>query len=393
MKTFVLFTFAIYGIGGTQIYARNKMLYMQKKGWNTCMVTTEPGDEILVKEMEPFKAGVFPELMRNPYLYSPWKRKHIIKRVIGYIFKFTNSSDEIVIESNFMAITPWAELIAEKLKIKNLIFLIQEDYNIKSKKYLDFFYFKYKRGELAVNTPQALSILFKDYPNFDKSDNSYLSAYCSNVVEDCKSVLGDSLEEADYNIGSVGRINKPFVLPMVEQLVRYVLSKPERTFNLVFFGGSPVKEDIDNIRKATEGISNIKVLVTGPIFPVPLCDLKKMDVCVSSAGAALTSTDAGILTIAVDAIDYEPIGIVKCTTNNIIHRGKSAKANMSDLLDQILIEKKYEGILYPQIMDYSAFFDLHVNWLSKSEKKLDYYKVKKLAPKLLSQLAYFIRLF
>lgn len=212
MRTYILFTFAIFGIGGTQIYARNKLLYMQRLGWKTCMVTTEPGKEVLVKEMGQYIDGVFPQLMKNPYLYAPCKRKKILKRIFKYLQSYISDSSEIVIESNFMAITPWAELIAQKLNAKHFIFLIQEDYNIKSKKLLDFFSYKYDKEELAANTPQAISILFKGYRHINKGQSNFLSAYCANVVEDCESILTGRLSEADYNIGSIGRINKPFVL-------------------------------------------------------------------------------------------------------------------------------------------------------------------------------------
>lgn len=385
-----MFTFAIYGIGGTQIYARNKLQYMQNHGWKACMVTTEPGKDIMVKEMYPFKDGVFPELMRNPYFYNVRQRKKIINKVLKYIFNFANPADEIVIESNFMAITPWAELVAKELNARNFIFLIQEDYNIQSKRYLDFFYFKYNRGELAVNTSQALYILFKNYPNFKDRGNCFLHAFCSNVVEDSESILMDKLKNADFNIGSVGRINKPFVLPMVSKIAEYVTCYPDYTFNLVLFGGSPNPEDIQAITNITNPVKNLNTLITGPIFPIPLCDLRNMDVCISSAGAALTSTDAGVLTIAVDALDFEPIGIVKVTTNNIIHRDKNDNASLPDLLNQILFEKKYTGLLKPHIENYTEYFNEHEVLLSKADLTKAYYDVSKMSPGLIGRLKLFV---
>lgn len=388
MQTYILFTFAIYGIGGTQIYARNKLLYMQKHGWKTCMVTTEPGTDIFVKELNPYINGVFPELMRNPYLYSSRQRHDIINNVVNYIYMFASPDNEIVIESNFMAITPWAELIAEKLKAKNFIFLIQEDYNIKAKKYLDFFYFKYLRGELAANTPQALNILFKGYKNIEENPQNYLSAFCSNVIEDCDSVLKDKIKDADFNIGSIGRINKPFVLPMIKKVVQYVKHYPQYSFNLVLFGGSPDNEDISAILSETSDISNLNTVITGALFPIPLCDIKAMDVCISSAGAARTSTDAGILTISMDAMDFEPIGIVNCTTNDTIHRGNSPVIPLSELLDCVLFEKKYDGVLNENRIDYTSNFDRDVPIVIRKSPSINYYDVRRMAPNILNRIKY-----
>ncbi|MCM1139269.1 MAG: hypothetical protein NC453_11930 [Muribaculum sp.] len=350
------------------------------------MVTTEPGNEILVKEMQPYTQGVFPELMRNPFLYTPRHRKKIITSVVSYIRTFCPEGDEILIESNFMAITPWAELIAEKLKARNFIFLIQEDYNIRSRKLLDFFSFKYDRRELAVNTKTALQILFRNYRNIPEDDDRCLSAYCSNVVEECQSILGEKLKEADYNIGSIGRINKPFVLPMVQDLIEYVKTHPQLRFNLVFFGGSPYPNEVESIRNVCETIGNLNLVITGPLFPIPLCDVKKMDVCISSAGACWSATDAGVPTISIDANDFKPIGIIRITTENSIHRGDIPPIPIGELLDDILINHKYDGVLSTKTVDYFRNFEGHEKMIKSAKSNLEYYSVKRTAPNLLSRL-------
>ena len=63
-----------------------------------------------------------------------------------------------------------------------------------------------------------------------------------------------------------------------------------------------------------------RVKITGPIFPVPKAMLDRMDVFISCAGAARTSSDAGYITITMDSTDFEPIGILGYTTNDNVHR-------------------------------------------------------------------------
>lgn len=384
MKTYVLFTFAIYGIGGTQIYARNKLLYMQSLGWKTCMVTTEPGTEILVKDLAPYQNGVFPELMQNPYLLSKVQRNKIIGKVISYIREFATANDEVIIESNFIAITPWGELIAKRLYARHFIFLIQEDYRIKSKPYLDFLFYKYQRGELAANTKNALPILFADYANYQPHPGHYMNAFCSNVIEDVPSVIEGILPKADYNIGSIGRLNKPFVAPMTQQIADYAANNQDKIFNLVFLGGSSDKKDIETVKDAVKNVCNINLHITGPLFPVPLCDVMAMDLFIASAGACRTSSNAGKLTISVDAIDYQPIGIIGVTTDQSIHRGNEPIVPLSKLLDEILIEKKYTNPPVNQGNDYSKVFANDVPYILKDSGKQEYYKIRKLAPKLSS---------
>lgn len=389
MKKYVFFTFAIFGIGGTQIYVRNKILYMQKLGWETVVVSTEPGEKVLVKELCPYTKGVFPQLLKNPYLYTKQERNFILNELSSYI---GNSADEIVIESNFMGITPWGELLAERLKAQHFIFLIQENYSIKSRKYLEFFEFKYKRGELAVNTRCALKQLFEGYREISNDKTCDLAAVCSNVVEDCESNIESNLENADFYIGSIGRINKPFVLPMVEEISRYAKKHSDHTFQLVLFGGSPEVEDINRILEKEKESDNLYIYITGPIFPIPRQVIKKMDVFIASAGAAKTSSDEGCLTIAIDANDFQAMGILGCTTNDIIHRSfKDINYTTEQLLDQILYEKKYFNV-HPKVdiesSDYMIAFEKHELYRSSATKDKSYYPVKIMAPKVITRFLY-----
>ena len=76
MKKYVFITFAAAGIGGTQIYVRNKLLFLREKGYDVTVIVTEPpgGQKVVVKELEPYVKNCFPELTINPRLYT--KRRH-----------------------------------------------------------------------------------------------------------------------------------------------------------------------------------------------------------------------------------------------------------------------------------------------------------------------------
>ena len=68
-----------------------------------------------------------------------------------------------------------------------------------------------------------------------------------------------------------------------------------------------------------------------------------MDVFISCAGAARTSSDAGYITITMDSTDFEPIGILGYTTNDNVHRNpEKPHQSTMELLEEILYQKKYE---------------------------------------------------
>ena len=277
MKKYVILTFAVAGIGGTQIYVRNKILFLRSLGWDVTVICTETGDDVVVKELIPYKGHSMPELIKNPFLFSKTQRNEIFGRMRSWI---GDGYDETVIETNIMPATTWGEMLAEQIGAKHFIFLIQEDYSLSDIRYMKFFDFKYQRGELAANTKYALKQLFDGYREIPDSQCGELLAVCYNVVEECESEHDLGIAQADYHIGSIGRLNKPFVLPMVKDVVTFARSHTDKTMQLVFFGGSPVQNDYDDIYAAATGASNLSVYITGPIFPVPRHLLKKMDVFV-----------------------------------------------------------------------------------------------------------------
>lgn len=391
---YIFLTFAVCGIGGTQIYIRNKLNYLRKRGWKICVVTTEPGESIIIPELEPYKSGIFNELTYNPYLFTSRQRNRILDRVTEYIRRFGDTSGKIVIESSYIGISPWGELLAERLSAKHFIFFIQEDYRFRVDTYRQFFSFKFDRGELAVNSHKALSTLFEGFRIVSDSKNYQLSPYCSNSVEDCPSKIDKDLPKADFYIGSFGRINKPFVLPMVDDLIKYAKKNPDKTYHLVLFGWTDNPMHLEYLDSRIKDVDNLSFLVTGPIYPIPRCDIKKMNVFISTAGAVWATFNEGQLTISIDDTDLKPIGIMGHTTMNSLHRDNEPIVELESLLDDILIDKKYlpeEKNISRAEEIYEPKFDMQMDFITRSSQLYQYYPIKKLKPRLLSKLFFGIR--
>lgn len=386
MKKYIFLTFAVSGIGGTQIYIRNKIKYLKSKQWDVSVICTEPGHSICVEELKEYENCVIPELMSNPYIFTNAERKQIINKakiMIGEI------SQDTIIESNFIQVNLWGELIAKELGVKHFVFLIQEDYSIKDKRYIDFYDYKYTRMELAANTPYALRMLFKGYRNIQDGKECFLRAICHNTIEECDTNHIDSIVEADIHIGSIGRVNKPFVIPMINDVCQFADLHTDKKIQLVLFGGSPDFNDYTRIQDIAKSHSNLCVYITGPIFPIPKSLLDMMDVFISSAGSATTTSDVGYFTITIDANDYKPIGLLGYTTNDTVHRAPTAEYEETTvLLEDIIIDKKYgdASILYENCEDeIEKEFDRHMEFIS-FETKGEYYNIKKMQPKLVTRL-------
>lgn len=389
MKKYVFLTFAVSGVGGTQIYVRNKLLFLQKHGYDVTVICTEPGNDVVVKELKPYEQFVLPQLLKNPYLFSKKDRKRIIDKMTGWI---GDTDCEVVIETNFIQVNLWGELLAKEIGAKHFAFLIQEDYSLSDLRYMKFYDFKYNRGELAGNTDYALSTLFEGYREIPDSKKGGLIAVCYNTIEDCDSEHDKGVVQADYYIGSIGRVNKPFIDPMVDDICDFVKGYPDKHFHLMFFGGSPDDSDYKAIYERVDKVENLSVYITGPIFPVPRHLLKKMDVFISAAGAARTSSDDGYITITIDTVDFEPIGILGYTTNDNVHRNPQLPHESTKcLLKRILIDKEFDGVKPPMVVsspDYMEVFKEHMQYLSESTDTKEYYDIKAVRPKVMSILSY-----
>ena len=391
MKKYVFLTFAVSGIGGTQIYVRNKLLFLKHYNWDVSVICTEPGHNVCVKELLPFEDCVVPQLMSNPYIFNKKQRGEVIRKLRSFIGAVDNEN-EIVIESNFVQVNLWGEILAKEIKAKHFVYLIQEDYSLSDMRYMKFYDFKYRRGELAGNTEYALSQLFDGYRKIPEDKTGELIAVCYNTIEECESEHDKFIKETDFHIGSIGRINKPFVDYMIQDIIKFANKHCEKSIQLVMFGGSPDNDDIQRIYSSVADIRNLDVYITGAIFPVPKHLLDKMDVFISSAGAARTSSDAGYITITIDANDFEPIGILGYTTNDNVHRNPELPhEKTATLLDEILIERKYDNI-QPKVAlsspDYMEVFKTHMQYLSESTDIKEYYNVAKLKPRLITRLSY-----
>ena len=130
------------------------------------------------------------------------------------------------------------------------------------------------------------------------------------------------------------------------------------------------------IRESLGKYPNVRVYITGLLFPIPAKLLYSVDVFLSSAGSAFATANLGIPTISYDANDLQPIGILQHTTQNSIFRGPGEPpASAEELLSEVLIQKKYLKNIHP-IPDVHPDFSSHMDFVSQMSPKREYYDFK-----------------
>ena len=141
--------------------------YLEKHGWIVhILFNWESTGESEIPSLTKYIFGCgLQEIGTRPYKMSAQVRNRTLDRMID-ILRIDNTIDnEIIIESHYDVAAYWAELLAERIHARHFFVACNETYRDSGRFYsenLDFFYFKYQRGEL-FSTNLSLQKLFEGY--------------------------------------------------------------------------------------------------------------------------------------------------------------------------------------------------------------------------------------
>lgn len=136
MKKYIILFNTIAGMGGGQMYVRNKLVYMKSKGWDVYVVSWFSG-EILIPEFKSYKELVFKEMTLPPMTLKNKEVNYYIEKII-YLTDI-KENDEVIVESSTPVMAYWGEAIAQKLGAKHIIYLLDERNDLLvPKEYLPF---------------------------------------------------------------------------------------------------------------------------------------------------------------------------------------------------------------------------------------------------------------
>lgn len=378
-KKYLILTALITDIGGGQIYTKNKYLYLQENGWDVVVFSAEYGNVIMIDELRNFENNIVYELKHPPYLFSKKTQNIIVNDIV--IRSLLDNKDEIIVESQTIATALWGELIAKKLKCKHFIFLLMELYGNMHVSTMDYLNFKHKRKELVGITNKSLELLFKNYKTLEQSEKYFLNAVCSNSVEDVDNPIIDSISKMDINIGCISRLQKPYIDTMIDEIVRFAKRNNKKSIQLVLVGGSPYIKTEQKIINKVKSANNIKLIMTGRLFPIPRKLFKIMDIFIGVSGSAQASASEGVLTMILDVRDHKPIGLLGYDTQNCLYADTKTNASISTILDNVLIKEQlhnnYQKMnINIKITDFRNEFNNHLEFLQTSASDKEYYVIK-----------------
>lgn len=133
---------------------------------------------------------------------------------------------------------------------------------------------------------------------------------------------------------------------MVNDIAQFIESFADKSYSLIFVGGSPNGEVEEKIKSKFAPCKNVNLYFMGYLFPIPTSLVKIADVAIATSNSVLVSHKLGVPTIAMDALDNAPIGIYGFDTiNKVFRKGEPVRPLEFYLKEMLCDSNKYQSIL------------------------------------------------
>lgn len=331
---YVMIISGIVGMGGGQKYCSNKVETLKKMGHTPIVVSAFSG-EVMLASLKEYGGNIIPELRYSPLCFANKYRNNILKKIEGIVGEM---GEDTIIDSSSVTYAEWGELLAKRNNCEHICFFIDEEFDI-NKDESAFLKFKHDRKELYGTSKETLTRLFSNYYSIAEEERYTFIPYCVNVVEDINNPYDGKINNGGINIGIIGRLDKPYVKAVIQDLSEFFKSQNHERINLIIIGGTDKKSVEADIKEIVSQIDGINVVMTGYLNPIPRKLLKSFNICIASAGSAVVSVNEGITTVYVNALNGHYVGVIGYTVefgDYDLRYGECSDENLSGILDKIL---------------------------------------------------------
>lgn len=362
-------------VAGGPIYDANKIRFLESKGWKVVVFPIDSG-KVYILDLAKYNGESYDFVRYCPFLFTGRQIESFLNGMVSRIPK----ARRIVIETGTDYTALWGELLAEKIGAKHIVFLLDEKNENINRYSAPFYEFKLKRNELASISEKSLNHIFSPFMKIDDPTRHVLKAWCSNSVRDIPTGLTKKLPKTDFLIGSIGRLDKGYVKDIVDSICVVADTINDKLFGIVLIGGTNDTEVVKRIEGQIARHANVKLFVTGYIWPIPSSIFKSFDLFISAAGSARISADMNVTTIRLDVISYKPLGFIADPTNNVLVKCTHGE-NLTDYIYQALIDKNTPEILNRQSPEclwktICNDFENHLSFIERANNSREYYPVR-----------------
>ena len=383
MKKYVFVQRSVCNMGGSQQYLYRKINFLKEKGFEVKVIVGVTGEIIIEKLRE--QDNLVEGINLSPCFFNRRDQKKIIDEAIKIIDP--KEGEEIYIESCTASTSLWCEMIAEKLHCRHVSFDFEEVFHNLTKTQLEFHNFKHLRREICGISPNALPLMFKGYKEISPEEAYCYRAMCSDPVDDVTdnqkaNEIIEELKKYDLVIGTIGRAEKPFLIPTLKGIREYIEENPNKKFAVLFIGGSEQKKYEQEAAEVFANTENAAFYCTGRIFPIPRSLCSMCAAFVSSSGSASATAREGFPTVAVSPVTFGANGILNYTTRFSAVPETEVNLTIESQLTEIIDNKYcenhdnlglYDGMTFAEEAEMQ--FTKQLSFVVDNDSPLEYYKV------------------
>lgn len=337
---YLFLTNNIGDIGGGQLYMARKIRHLKEIGWRVEVWHFDSTQPVL-EDLKPYSGNHLRWLCHRYTTLTDTIRQRALREMSDKIV-----TDRIVIESYTLETGLWGEALAaslsERMEAVHLCFLLTETPRIPSVEERGFLEYKYRQGLLKGISDRTLSNLL---PGLKPGDGK-LYAFCTggNVADIESAAIPNIPVREDFAILSVGRLEKPYVPDMLEEIAEFAVKMDSRgkRVRLFMVGDTHAKELRRRLKEMVAEVFGLRVDWCGFLWPVPRELYRVADIFVGVSGAVEDAVLEGIPSIVLDASDHQVIGLYGETTSNELFRSENEPpVPLSKMLWNMWLQKDF----------------------------------------------------
>lgn len=388
MKKYIIFTHTIYNLGGGQLLTLRKKKILESLGYDLFVVYKKKrGPFLLEREYNKINNLYVPEFDSPLNVIPSSRMNRSIENVLNFIGPVTQDS---IIESNDRTTAVWAEIVAQKLHIRHIYYLIIEtDLNsYKFYPYNSFFDFKLKRKELWACNSKGLEISFK-------KKLPYYSDVYINVPYETSEIAEISEPKIDYGnwkendkivITTISRLDKSYVIDLFKAVCNICDRHRNYNIELNIVGDTVVgnnkqwlKEHIELLSSSTP---NMNVIMPGYIKSIGKDIFNHTHIFVGMGTAIISAISQGCVSLTVNPYTSLSSGILGVDTFNFAFNDNGQEYSLEDKIEEVL--KMDRDILKDKIIKFyqdnytlEAYIRKYQMLLENCEGHLEFYDFSK----------------
>lgn len=393
MNYYIIFTPNISGIGGAELYIKNKCMYLKENNWEPLIITSND-DNIKIEELLSIKALSIKELNSPVYYYNIKYKNKILKKITDWINAIRVDDSRIVIESHNLYPCTWAETISEIYTTINIVYFLAEENVFKlSPTYYEFILHKINQRQFVTVCSKSSEIMF-GFKDSEKFKVPYvnvpfsLKEFQKNKSNDLNRIVNEiNNENNSIVILTVSRLEKPYIKTLINEVYK-VANKTKQKICLIVVGDSSQEGLLCKYIDEYEiNNSDIMIKFTGYIYPLFEELFIKSDIFVGMGTAIINAASVGCPAICVDPRTNMASGIFGLDLDNFAYPNTLSETSISEEILHLIGNKELGAnasqlskIIYEKEYDYESvmikFMKIVYEQLGENENQYFKFKLK-----------------